>query len=352
MDIRKIIGKIEETKQLCGSAKIILIAKADCYGSGAICARLLSPYVDYYGVARAIEGARLRINGVYKPIIVLSHSKEQLIIEQDYKLIPAIGTADDLMFLDGYRIPEVHICIDTGMNRNGFKSDFNYHKLNDNNDKRSFKFANSLLESAVRSIKNVQISGVFSHIYHDSYVNAVRQACEFENASDYLSDLIGYMPLRHLWASGGIAFINKYGLQPYDAVRLGISAYEDANYVISNVLSVKKIKSGETVGYEAAFTAVKDMRIAIIEGGYADGIPRSIKDGYVLINGNKAKIIGYVCMDVFMADVTNIECKSGDTAVILDNNTITLNDLAIKTNTCKYEVLTRMQGRYKYVYLT
>lgn len=329
----------------------MLIAKADCYGSGAVCAQLLSPYVEYFGVARAIEGARLRVDGIHQPIIVLSHSKEQLSIEQEYKLIPAVGTADDLKILDAYRIPEAHICIDTGMNRNGFKNDYIYQKRNNESDKRGLNFANVTLEKAVRGIKNVQISGVFSHIYHDSRVNSVRQAYEFEEASDYLSDLIGYMPLRHLWASGGISFINKYGLQPYDAVRLGINAYDRANYVISNVLSVKKLKSGETVGYEASFTASDDMQIAIIEGGYADGIPRSIKDGCVLIKGKKANIIGYVCMDVFMADVTNIECKSGDIAVILDNNTITLNDLAIKTNTCKYEVLTRMQGRYKYVYL-
>lgn len=349
IDIGKIESRILKTHEFCGDAKIMLIAKADCYGSGSLCAHLVEDKVDYFGVARAAEGARLRSIGVNKPIIVLSHAAEQLPIEKEYRLIPSVGSAIDLIAADNYGLPEAHISVDTGMNRYGFKSDYAEPDIiNDNYS--SIDFANSSLIQALDTIKNLQISGLLSHIYHDSRLTTTLQSLRFDNAAQCISKLLGYTPIRHLWASGGIARYKDYKLPCYDMVRLGLSAYDNANYIISNVLAVKQVIKGETIGYGASYTAPRDMRIAIIEGGYADGIPRNF-NGVVIINGSEVNVVGYVCMDVFMADVTNIECKAGTRVVLLDNDKITLDYWAARTNKCKYEVLTGMRGRYKYVYL-
>lgn len=326
----------------------MLVAKADCYGSGSECAYLLEDKVDCYGVARAAEGARLRRIGVKKPILVLSHSSEQLPIEKKFCLIPSIGTANDLITADNYGLHDAHIVIDTGMNRYGFKSDYAAADKTSGND--NGVFVNHSLTHALITMKKLQISGLFSHIYHNSRLTTTMQALQFGNAVQYISDLLGYTPLRHLWASGGIDFVNDYKLPYYDMVRLGLSAYDNANYIISNVLAVKHVIKGETIGYGAAYTAPRDMRIAIIEGGYADGIPRNY-NGVVIINGREAKVVGYVCMDVFMADVTDVECTTGARAVLLDSDKITLEYWAARTNKSEYEVLTGMRGRYKYVYL-
>lgn len=298
----------------------MLIAKADCYGAGAECALILEPHVDYYGVAKAVEGARLRRMGVSKPILVLSHSSEQLGLEANYQLMPSISSLEQLIAARDMHITEAHIAVDSGMNRHGF------------ND------VNKLIK-ALNMRKTLRISGVFSHISHNTVENIAAQASIFDSYIQLMDSMGISEVIRHLYSSYGLEIAVNSNMEPYEMARLGLGAYNAANYIVSNILLVKAVAQGECIGYEKSYRADRNMRIAIIEGGYADGIPRRYK-GSIIINGAAACVVGYVCMDTLMVDVSNIDCNEGDKVVLLDNSNISLGNMAAWAKLSEYEMLT------------
>jgi alanine racemase len=167
--------------------------------------------------------------------------------------------------------------------------------------------------------------------------------------------------LRHALNTGGI---QRFPDAQYEMVRLGIGLYGVASYseeqkklqyvssFLSKISQIKEIEKGDVVGYALSFVADKSMRIAIVPVGYADGLRRSLSNGkgYLFIQGQKAPILGRVCMDMVMVDVSSISCKEGDDVEIFGTH-ISLNDFASLCDTIPYEVLTSVSQRVKRVYL-
>lgn len=321
IDVRAIAKAVRKARETSKS-RIILVVKANAYGVGFEAVQEVKSLVDGFAVARAIEGARMRQLGFSEDILVLSYDDTQLGLTLDNGLIPSVSSVEQLSHLAECRAERCHIAVDTGMSRHGIKG------LN-------------TLSEMVNIAKTVQISGLFTHIFNNGKANVLRQAETFDIYRERLIGLISNNFVSHVSATGAIETLSGR----YDAVRLGIGAYRDANYIVSNVIGLKKVLKGESIGYDGAFIASKDMTVAIVEGGYADGIPRRFSGHKILIHSDFCRVIGNVCMDVIMVDVSDTRCKIGDRAVFLDNDLITLQDLSADTGRIEYETLTAFQGR-------
>jgi len=335
-----------ETKMMC-------MVKAFAYGSGAVeVARTLQHNrCDYLAVAVADEGAELRREGIRIPIIVMNPEKGSFGMIFDQKLEPEIYSfrlldsfvlAAEKLGLTDYPI---HIKIDSGMHRLGFE-------LHD-------------MEQLLASLKNqnqVKVRSVFSHLAgsDDAKFDAFtkQQVSVFTACADQLSAASPHKIMRHILNSAGIERFPEY---QFDMVRLGIGHYGISSLPDTNlkqvcalktvILQIKNVKGGETVGYGRKGIINTDKRIAIIPIGYADGFDRKLGNGVgeVLINGKRAKVIGNVCMDLVIIDVTNIEAKEGDVVEIFGDH-LTISEVAGWLKTIPYEVLTSVSRRVKRIY--
>lgn len=331
-------------KLLPEKVKITLMLKADAYGHGLIqTAKNTFDLVDCFGVMNADEGLKLRLNGIFNPVTVTVSEKEEFKNLVKFNLEPCLKNPKEMLFLDYHaeaqsKIISYYIKADTGMNRLGVKNISDFEEM----------MALSL------NLKNIRFKGLVSHISSESNKNAqVKKFEEFISVADcYYKDYIKQI--------SSSSYAEDF---PYDMVRLGIGAYgygkKDSNLlpalsVYSQVNSVKNVRKGEKIGYSDSFVAKKDMCVAVIRGGYNDGIRRDSTGGKVIINGNYAQLIGNVCMDLFFADVTNLNVKEGDTVTILGSQNrlgLTAVDIAEHCNTIPYEILTSFKGRLKRYYL-
>lgn len=335
--------------------KMMVMVKAFAYGAGSTeVANLLQFHgVDYLAVAYTDEGVALRQNGVYLPIMVMNPSPndfEQLVA---YTLEPEIYSLRILKefseYIDERKISsKIHLKIDTGMHRLGFE-----------------KEALPELLSYLKTNPNLWVSTIFSHLaaadeqdFDEFTMNQVRHFTEMANQ---ISDALGYLPSRHLANSAGIARFPEARL---DMVRLGIGLYgvaakEDDQLnlqtvgTLKTVISqIKHLKASETVGYGRKGELKRDTKIATIAIGYADGFDRRYGRGIgeVLINGQRCKVIGNVCMDMTMIDVTDISHVQEGDEVIIFNQELSIIELAQKIGTIPYEVLTGVSERVKRVF--
>lgn len=335
--------------------KMMVMVKAFAYGAGSTeVANLLQFHgVDYLAVAYTDEGVALRQNGVYLPIMVMNPSPndfEQLVA---YTLEPEIYSLRILKefseYIDERKISsKIHLKIDTGMHRLGFE-----------------KEALPELLSYLKTNPNLWVSTIFSHLaaadeqdFDEFTMNQVRHFTEMANQ---ISDALGYLPSRHLANSAGIARFPEARL---DMVRLGIGLYgvaakEDDQLnlqtvgTLKTVISqIKHLKASETVGYGRKGELKRDTKIATIAIGYADGFDRRYGRGIgeVLINGQRCKVIGNVCMDMAMIDVTDISHVQEGDEVIIFNQELSIIELAQKIGTIPYEVLTGVSERVKRVF--
>lgn len=298
-----------------------MVVKANAYGHGFYAASKLEREVDYFGVAKACEGKILRELGVKCPILVMSYNREERALMYEYSLIGGVDSPENLVGLES-----VHIAVDTGMNRFGVKSI-------------------SELDKLLSMAKDTRILGVFSHIYHNA---ATLINSQYERLTPFVERVRAYNPeaIVHIGSSGSYDHPYAYS----DMVRIGRAAYEGACTVVTNILSVKDLDRGESVGYGGEFVADKRMRIAVVEGGYADGIDRRNSGGYVVVSGKRCKIIGAVSMDSFMIDLNGSDAKTGDEVIICDRDTISVEEIAGRIGCSTYEVMTGLKGRYRYVY--
>ncbi len=335
--------------------KMMVMVKAFAYGAGSTeVANLLQFHgVDYLAVAYTDEGVALRQNGVYLPIMVMNPSPndfEQLVA---YTLEPEIYSLRILKefseYIDERKISsKIHLKIDTGMHRLGFE-----------------KEALPELLSCLKTNPNLWVSTIFSHLaaadeqdFDEFTLNQVRHFTEMANQ---ISDALGYLPSRHLANSAGIARFPEARL---DMVRLGIGLYgvaakEDDQLnlqtvgTLKTVISqIKHLKASETVGYGRKGELKRDTKIATIAIGYADGFDRRYGRGIgeVLINGQRCKVIGNVCMDMTMIDITDISHVQEGDEVIIFNQELSIIELAQKIGTIPYEVLTGVSERVKRVF--
>jgi len=334
--------------------KMICMVKAFGYGVGSfeVAKTLQEHRCDYLAVAVADEGEDLRREGISIPILVMNPEMSSFTLLFEYNLEPEIYSFRMLDALikeaerRGITSFPVHIKIDTGMHRLGFEP--------------------ADIPEICRKIKSqsgLAIRSVFSHLVgsdspdFDDYT--YKQINAFTEAATELENTLGYPVLKHILNSAGIERFVDYQL---DMVRMGIALYGVSASGVPNglqcvcslktvILQIRNVAAGESVGYSRKTFVSRDSRIATIPIGYADGLNRHLSNGAgeVLIAGKRCPIVGNICMDACMIDVTDIEANEGD-AVIIFNEELTVSELAQKTATIPYEILTSISPRVKRVY--
>lgn len=335
--------------------KIMVMVKAFAYGNGGLeIAKLLEHHkVDYLGVAFADEGISLKNGGIKLPIMVLNPESTSFSAIIQHRLEPEIYSLKGLhAFLKIAKQKNlqhfpIHIKLDTGMHRLGFEE-------------------NTIDEliSTLKGNSTVKVQSILSHMATSDdtkyYEFALSQISLFDRLSSKIMSQLDIKPIRHILNTSGIS---NFQDAQFDMVRLGIGLYgvsNDANEqkYLENVGTLKSIisqiriiQAGDSVGYGRRFMAEKETKIATIPIGYADGISRAWGNGvgYVLVNGKNAAILGSVCMDMLMVDVTEIDCAEGDDVIIFGENP-NVSFIAEKLNTIPYEILTSISQRVKRVF--
>jgi alanine racemase len=335
------------------TTKIMVMVKAFAYGSGSTeIANLLQYHkVDYLGVAYADEGIELRKNNIALPIMVMNPSEESFGAILQYKLEPEVYSFKILQsllnFLRGRPCP-IHIKLDTGMHRLGFSE--------------------SDLPELIQILKGnptLSVASVFTHLagadetVHDDFSKA--QSSSFKNGATSITSAIGYKPLYHVLNSPGILRLPEF---QFDMVRLGIGLYgvdptpdnteglKPAATLKTIVSQIKHIAQGETIGYGRRGKANEAMTIATIAIGYADGFSRAFSRGagQVLIQGKQVPVIGNVCMDMTMIDITGVPAEEGDEVIIFGPQ-LPIQQVAASIHTIPYEILTNTSERVKRIFV-
>ncbi|PZX57928.1 bifunctional UDP-N-acetylmuramoyl-tripeptide:D-alanyl-D-alanine ligase/alanine racemase [Algoriphagus chordae] len=334
--------------------KVMVMVKAFAYGGGAleIANQIQTMGADYLGVAFSDEGVALRKQGIKLPIMVLNAMQESFGLCSEFDLEPVVFSPEFFESLASWctvhhTSMRIHLDIDTGMHRLGFER------------KHLDK-----LKILIQSNPQVEIASIYTHLVGaDEEIHrefSLSQLKSFEEMKNEVLTVLRYNPLIHVLNSAGIAAFPEF---QFDMVRLGIGLYgvevtgkhELALRAISTlkttISQIKELESGETIGYSRRGVMPSGGKIATLAIGYADGYDRRFSNGkgYVLINGQKAFIIGNVCMDMCMVDVSGIDVKEGDEAIIYGEN-ISLKELADQIGTIPYELLTNISTRVKRVY--
>lgn len=333
--------------------KMVCMVKASAYGAGSfeIAKTLEDHRVDYLAVAVADEGADLRKAGIGSSIIIMNPEVTAFKTMFDYRLEPEVYSFHLLEELikaaerEGATNCPIHIKIDTGMHRLGF-------------DPADMP---RLIERLKRQSAVIPRS-VFSHLVgsdaerFDAFTR--HQIETFEQAAAELQAGFSHKILRHICNTAGI---QRYPGAQFDMVRLGIGLYgidPFTNQMLHNVTTLKTtilqihdVPADETVGYSRKGVLNRNSRIAALPIGYADGLNRHLGNGkgYCLVNGQKAPYVGNICMDVCMIDVTEIDCKEGDKAIIFGDE-LPVTVLSDILDTIPYEILTSVSERVKRVY--
>jgi len=338
-------------QQLKPDVKLMAMVKAFSYGSGSheIASLLQHDGADYLAVAYADEGVDLRKAGIRLPIMVMNSTSVSFDNLLQFDLEPELYSfqllESFLYFLRLHNISNypVHIKLDTGMHRLGFLMEDMPALCNLLKQQHSFT-----------------VKSVFTHLagsenpLHDDFT--AKQAADFRMMADELETVLGYPFIRHM---ANTSAIHRHpGLQE-DMVRLGIGLYGvDPALALQNVTSlrttiaqIKKVKAGDTVGYGRKGVLTHDAEIATVRIGYADGYPRILGNGRgkMLVNGHLAPVIGNVCMDMTMLDVTGIGAEEGGDVLVFGQE-LPVALLAGWADTIPYEMLTNISQRVKRVY--
>ena len=309
--------------------------------------------VDYLAVAYTDEGVDVRNAGITLPIMVMNCEPSGFENMVKYRLEPELYSFkilnDFISFLTEKNILQypVHIKIDTGMHRLGFDE----HEI-------------EALGNILKENKTIKVCAVFSHLAgsdaadHDHFTQ--QQTALFLNAANKIETIIGYNFIRHI--SNSSAIYRHPHLQ-MNMVRLGIGLYgidsttevqhrlQNVTTLKTTIAQIKNLKKGETIGYSRKGIATKDMRTATVRIGYADGYPRILSNGKgkMMINGNPAPVIGNICMDMTMLDITDIDANEGDEVIVFGEEP-TVSNVAKWADTISYEILTNISQRVKRVY--
>ena len=337
------------------STKLLCMVKASSYGSNAtkIGHFLEHLGVNYLGVAYPNEGVELRENGVTLPILVMNCEEESFSTCIEHRLEPAIFSLRQLesfiqqLILVGETSYPIHIKLETGMNRLGFdQSDLNQ------------------LIQKIQSQPEIFVKSIYSHLAESDVSSSdftYEQIARYRTFSDMIVSRLAHTPIRHILNSEGIS---NYPDAQFDMVRLGIGMYGHSSNEatlqgltpaiqwFSSVSQIKELKEGDSVGYGRTFRAEKDMKIAVIPVGYADGFRRSLSQGKggVFINGNFCPTVGNVCMDMIMVDVNNANAHEKDVVEIIGEHQ-SIQELANQMDTIPYEVMTHFSPRIHRLYL-
>ena len=367
VNLDHILYNLESMKNhIAAKSKILAVIKTDGYGHGGVpIAKAVEPAEYLYGfaVATAEEAFELRNAGIKKPILVLSYTfpyAYEKLVEEDIRV--TVFRRDSLLKLNEVAIKQgkrakVHIKVDTGMGRIGIQPD----------------------ESGLMFIREayllpgIEVEGIFTHFAcadEADKSSALTQLKLFKSFVNQAEAMLEYrIPLHHCSNSAGIidlpqanmdlvrAGITLYGLLPSGEVNIESISLEHALSLHSHVVYIKTLQAGQTVSYGSRFVAKQETRVATVPLGYGDGYPRSLSEGkgYVLIRGQKAPILGRVCMDQFMVDVSDIpEALEGDKVTLIGENEgayISADYLEELSGRFNYELVCDLNQRLPRVYI-
>ncbi len=362
IDLDAIVKNMKAMRDnLPADTRIIGVVKTDGYGHGAVpVAEAIDAFVWGYAVATIEEGQNLRRHGIVKPILVLGsthprHFKE--LIEDDIR--PAIFEVDKAMLLSEHAVSmgktaRLHIAVDTGMGRIGFYPDEE----------------NTKIVEKIASLPGIEIEGMFTHFARSDEEDKTFTNMQYERYQRFHNQLEErgiHIPICHCSNSAAImelpqmgldaarAGIIMYGLYPSDEVDRSMKLYP-AMEIRSFITYVKEVEAGTPISYGGTFVADRKMKVATIGAGYGDGYPRNLSGkGQVLIHGRRAPILGRVCMDQCMIDVTDIPDAKEDTRVTLlgrdGDDEITMEELAEWCGGFHYEIPCVLGKRVPRVYI-
>lgn len=365
IDLNIILHNLEEIESnINAGTQIMAVVKADGYGHGAV---PIAKQIEHreavfgFGVATVEEAVLLRKSGILKPILILgyvfSEHYEEVV---EYNIISTVFNFEMAKRLSDIAAEkkkkvEVHVKIDTGMSRIGFKD-----------EQESVELIKKIIKLPL-----LQITGIFTHFAKSDEADrsfTLEQMERFQKFMEILKKEDIHIPLKHSSNSGGIieypnanmdivrAGISLYGLYPsYEVSKTRIHLYP-ALELISHVVYVKEVETGVGISYGATYVTEKKTKVATIPIGYGDGYPRSLSNrGWVLIKGKKAPILGRVCMDQFMVDVSHIEdVVPGDEVTLIGKNgdaVITVDELGDLSGRFNYEFVCNLGKRIPRVYM-
>lgn len=337
------------------------VVKTDGYGHGAVpVAKEADPFVSFYCVASLEEGLNLRMHGITKPVLILgpyTGDDYEELVRADIR--PAVFTMEQAEGVSRAAVKlrktaPVHIALDTGMSRIGMRP----------------TEEDAALAGRIAALPGVKVEGLFTHMYRADEKDLTKAREQVERYRRFLGLLKkeGVVPeIRHVSNSAGImeglgtdldmvrAGITMYGIYPSDEVDRTKLALKPLMSLKSRVTFVKTIYPGDEVSYGGTFRAEREMRVATVPVGYGDGYPRLLSGkGYVLIAGKKAPILGRVCMDQFMCDVSGIpEAKTGSMVTLLGKDgeeEITVDSLSALCGRFPYEFVCDVGRRVPRVY--
>ena len=363
IDLDAIAHNIKVIKNKIGGAKLMFVIKADAYGHGADrLSREFEKSADYFAVAEMREALDLRSAGIKKPIIILGYTSPALYgdaIDNDITL--TVFSLDGMAELSSMAVSKgkkarVHFAVDTGMGRIGWQV-----------------CEESVCEAAyIASMEGIYAEGIFSHFScadGDDADFTAKQTEEFGRFCSMLERRGVSIPIKHMNNSAALLELGEqydmvragiviYGLYPSEKVRKDAensAPLRPAMELITHIAYVKELEAGRPISYGATFVTDKKMKIATLPVGYADGYPRALSGkGEVLIHGKRCRILGRICMDQMMVDVTDVpEARTGDKAVLVGRggkDMISAEELSEAAYSINYEFICGISKRVPRVY--
>ena len=339
---------------------VMAVVKADAYGHGAVqVTRLLQDKCAFFGVSSILEAMELRRAGIYNPILILGHtpvSAFPVLVQAEIR--PTIYHYDAALALSKAaqqqgKTAAFHIAVDTGMSRIGFQA----------------TKADADICAEIAKLPNLHAEGLFSHFATADCADLTRshvQAEKFDRFYEMLKERGVEVPIRHMDNSAGLmnfdnhyhmvrSGIVTYGMYPSDEVDTKNLAIRPALQWISRITHLKTLPAGREISYGGTFVTTRETRVATVPVGYADGYRRSLSGKfYVLIRGKKAPILGRVCMDQMMVDVTDIPDVTPRDQVVLvgrsGDEEITMEQIAAAADSFNYEFVCGISRRVPRIY--
>ncbi|MDO9510328.1 MAG: bifunctional UDP-N-acetylmuramoyl-tripeptide:D-alanyl-D-alanine ligase/alanine racemase [Bacteroidales bacterium] len=357
INLNALVHNLNYFRSICkAGTKIMAMVKASSYGSGSfeIANALQFHQTDYLAVAYTDEGVELRKAGISIPIMVMNPEEAGFDAMLRYNLEPEIYSFRLLNNFykafnnyPGIHKAGIHLKMDTGMHRLGFLPEDTPELL-----------------SILKTLKGLTIKSVFSHLAasddpeHDSFTH--QQIERFRMLTEKIQNGLGYSFLRHILNTAGII---RFPEAAFDMVRAGIGLYgvghdeitdnqlQNVNTFKSVISQIKIVKKNDTIGYNRAGKIMKDTRIGIVPVGYADGLSRVLSNGNItfFVHGKNVEVIGNICMDMCMVDLSNVVAEEGDAITIFSSAT-DIKKMALAAKTIPYEILTGISGRVKRIY--
>lgn len=347
-------------KKVPNGVKLLAVVKADAYGHGSLeITKFLDDKCDFFGIATVGEAVKLKKAGIKSPMLILGHvmpNEYSLVVEHDIRV--PIFSYNDAKALSDEAVKQgktvaFHFCVDTGMSRIGFQ-------VNDES-------ADVCKEISL--LPNIYAEGIFSHFAtadEEDLSKALTQRTYFKSFISMLESRGINIPIKHINNSAGIMNFDQY----FDMCRMGIILYgvypstevdkslldiKPALSWTTHISYIKTLAAGREISYGGTYKTTEPRVIATVPIGYADGYPRDLSNiGRVIINGKYAKIVGRVCMDQFMVDITDIDgVKLGDEVVLIGSQgdaVLTVEDVADNAHSFNYEQLCRISPRVPRTY--